>query len=61
MYIEPKTFAKVIEYVKSSADDERIYYKTRITQLNKELNKIKTKLDKLMDFFLEDKINRRGP
>lgn len=56
LYIEPETLAKVIEYVKSSADNERIYYKTRITELNKELTRIKTKLDKLMDFFLEDKI-----
>lgn len=57
LYIEPETLAKVIEYVKNSADNERIYYKTRITELNKELTRIKTKLDKLMDFFLEDKIS----
>ncbi len=59
MHIEPETLKKVIEYVKSSADGERYYYKTRITELNKELTRIKAKLDKLMDFFLEDKINQK--
>lgn len=59
LYIEPETLAKVIEYVKSSADNERIYYKTRITELNKELTRIKSKLDKLMDFLLEDKISEK--
>lgn len=56
LYISPETLEKVIEYVKSSSDNERIYYKERITELNKELTRIKSKLDKLMDFFLEDKI-----
>lgn len=56
MQLEPETLAKVIEYIKSSAEGERDYYKTRVLELNKELTGIKSKLDKLMDFFLEDKI-----
>ena len=36
MHIKPETLKKVIEYVKSSSDRERDYYKTRITELNKE-------------------------
>jgi len=57
MYLEPEMLEKVIGYVKSSAVNERDYYKTRILELNKELNNVKSKLDKLMDFFLEDKLS----
>ena len=56
LYIEPELLAKIVEYVKSTAVNERYYYKTRILELNKELNSIKSKLDKLMDFYLEDKL-----
>ena len=48
---------KVIGYVKSSAVNERDYYKIRILELNKELNNVKSKLNKLMDFYLEDKLS----
>ena len=57
MYLEPEMLEKVIGYVKSSAVNERDYYKTRILELNKELNNVKSKLDKLMDFYLEDKLS----
>lgn len=57
MYVEPELLGKIVEYVKSSAVNERDYYKTRISELNKELNSIKSKLDKLMDFYLEDKLS----
>lgn len=48
---------KVIGYVKSSAVNERDYYTIRILELNKELNNVKSKLNKLMDFYLEDKLS----
>ncbi|MCC8368590.1 MAG: recombinase family protein [Rickettsia endosymbiont of Oxypoda opaca] len=54
MYVEPETLQKVTQYVKDSVVNEREYYKTRITELNKELISIKTKLDKLMNCYLED-------
>lgn len=54
MYVEPETLQKITQYVKDTAVNEREYYKTRITELNKELISIKTKLDKLMNFLLED-------
>ena len=57
MYLEPEMLEKVIGYVKSSVVNERDYYKTRILELNKELNNVKSKLDKLMDFYLEDKLS----
>ncbi len=59
MHVEPELLSKIVEYIKGSAASERDYYKTRILELNKELNSIKCKIDKLMDFFLEDKISEK--
>ncbi len=44
------------KYIRSGAEYERDYYKTQMEALYKEQTMIKTKLDKLMDFWLEGKI-----
>lgn len=54
MYIEPDLLSKIIKSVRESAKYEKDYYNTRITELNKELISIKSKLDNLRSKLLEN-------
>jgi len=56
MRLGPEKLAEVVQYIKAGAGAERDYHKTRMSELYKEQTSIKNKLDKLMDFWLEDKI-----
>ena len=56
LQLTPEAIAEVMRYVRSGAGYEREYHKTRMESLYKEQTGIKTKLDRLMDFWLEGKI-----
>ena len=56
LQLTPEAIAEVMRYVRSGAGYEREYHKTRMESLYKEQTSIKTKLDRLMDFWLEGKI-----
>lgn len=54
--LSPETIAEVMQYIRSGAAQERTYHKAQLEVLHKEHAGIKSKLDKLMDFWLEGKI-----
>jgi site-specific DNA recombinase len=56
MRLTPEAIAEVMKYIRSGAGYERDFHKTRMEALYREQTVIKTKLDKLMDFWLESKI-----
>ena len=56
MKLPPEMIHNVMQYVRSGAGFERQYHKQRMESLYKELTNTKTKLDRLMDFWLEGKI-----
>jgi len=58
MQLEPKMLEKVIEYIKSSAKAEQECYQLRIRELHTEHTKIKTRMDKLTDIFLDGDISK---
>ena len=58
MIIEEELRNKIIEYLKSSAQNERTYRNQRISQLNGEYTKISNRIDKLTDIYLDDKISQ---
>ncbi|NKB46885.1 MAG: recombinase family protein [Legionellales bacterium] len=56
LHIEPRLYSKIIAYIKQTANIERSYHKEQIHSLHREHENISRKLDKLMDFWLEEKI-----
>jgi site-specific DNA recombinase len=56
MRLGPDTLAQVVQYIKAGASAERDFHKSQMTELFKEKTSIQNKLEKLMDFWLEDKI-----
>ena len=56
LQLSPESIEKITNYIRNGADYERDYYKTQMEALYKEQTSIKTRLDKLMDFWLEGKI-----
>ena len=53
MHLEPELLEKVIDAIKSSANAEKDYYKEKVKELQSEHNKLKNRMDKLTDLFLD--------
>ena len=53
MYLEPELLEKAISYIKKSSDSEKDYYKEKIKELQTEHTKIKNRMDRLTDLFLD--------
>lgn len=53
MYLEPELLKQVISYIKSASSGEQGYYKERMSELQAEHTKIKNRLDRLADLFLD--------
>lgn len=53
MYLDHELLEEVISYIKVSASCEQDYHKTRISELQAEHTKMKTRMDKLTDLFLD--------
>ncbi len=56
--LEPELLKEVISYIKSSASIGQGYHKGRISELQSEHTKIKTRMDKLTDLFLDGDITK---
>ncbi|WP_341751981.1 hypothetical protein [Candidatus Tisiphia endosymbiont of Piscicola geometra] len=59
LYLEPELLAEVIGYIKASAKIEQGFYKMLIGELHTEHTKIKTRMDRLTDLFLDSAINTK--
>ena len=53
MHLEPELLEKVLDAIKSSANAEKDYYKEKVKELQSEHNKLKNRMDKLTDLFLD--------
>jgi hypothetical protein len=53
MYLEPELLEKAIEAIKGSADIEKDHYKEQLKELQTKHTKIKNRLDRLTDLFLD--------
>ncbi|ABV79430.1 Cassette chromosome recombinase B [Rickettsia bellii OSU 85-389] len=58
MVLSPELRQEVISYIKTSADAEKDYHKRRLTELYAENTKIKTRMDRLMDYFLDGELSK---
>ncbi len=56
--LEPELLKEVISYIKSSASIEQGYHKSRISELQSEHTKMKTRMDKLTDLFLDGDLTK---
>ena len=54
--IEPELLSQVISYIKISAEAEQGFHKCRISELHAQHSKIKARMDKLTDLFLDGDI-----
>ena len=53
MYLEPELLEKAVEAIKGSADIEKDHYKEQLKELQAKHTKIKNRLDRLTDLFLD--------
>ena len=60
MYLEPELLKQVISYIKSSAVGEQDYYKERMSELQTEHTKMKNRLDRLTDLFLDGDLTKEA-
>ncbi|MFU7502099.1 MAG: hypothetical protein ACE1S7_01200 [Candidatus Tisiphia sp.] len=58
LHLEPELHSEVISYIKSSAKIEQDFHKMRIGKLHAEHTKIKTRMDRLTDLFLDGDISK---
>ncbi len=58
LHLEPELLAEVIGYIKNSTKIEQGFYKMRIGELHTEHTKIKTRMDRLTDLFLDGDISK---
>lgn len=58
MTLEPKLLQKVISIIKSLSSDEQEYHNLKIKELNVEYAKIKNRMDRLTDIFLDGDIDK---
>ncbi|WP_342278295.1 hypothetical protein [Candidatus Tisiphia endosymbiont of Myopa tessellatipennis] len=58
LHLDPNLLAEVIAYIKSSAKIEQGFHKMRIGELHAEHTKIKTRMDRLTDLFLDGDISK---
>ncbi|WP_342268180.1 recombinase family protein [Candidatus Tisiphia endosymbiont of Empis tessellata] len=58
LHLDPNLLAEVITYIKSSAKIEQGFHKMRIGELHTEHTKIKTRMDRLTDLFLDGDISK---
>ncbi|WP_375326470.1 recombinase family protein [Candidatus Tisiphia endosymbiont of Nemotelus uliginosus] len=58
--LEPELLKDVIAYIKSSASIEQGYHKTRISELHAEHSKMKNRLDRLTDLFLDGDLTKEA-
>ncbi len=58
LHLEPELLAEVIGCIKNSAKIEQGFYKMRIGELHTEHTKIKTRMDRLTDLFLDGDISK---
>ncbi|WP_425364148.1 recombinase family protein [Candidatus Tisiphia endosymbiont of Hybos culiciformis] len=56
--LKPELLKEVISYIKSSASIEQGYHKSRISELQSEHTKMKTRMDKLTDLFLDGDLTK---
>ncbi|WP_422923327.1 recombinase family protein [Singulisphaera sp. PoT] len=54
--LAPEDVAEIVQYIRSGAAYERDYHKAHLESLHREQTAIKSKLDRLMDFWLDAKI-----
>ncbi len=60
LQIEPELLQEVISHIKSSANVEKGFHKQCIKELHSEHTKIKSRMDKLTDLFLDGDINKEA-
>ncbi|NRB11528.1 MAG: recombinase family protein [Rickettsiaceae bacterium] len=58
MKLEPEVLKKLTEMIRSSEDDQREYLNLRTKELNVESTKIKNRMDRLTDIFLDGDIDK---
>ncbi|MDD9335755.1 MAG: recombinase family protein [Rickettsiaceae bacterium] len=58
LHLEPELHSEVISYIKSSAKIEQGFHKMRVGELHTEHTKIKTRMDRLTDLFLDGDISK---
>ncbi|WP_341758392.1 hypothetical protein [Candidatus Tisiphia endosymbiont of Ditula angustiorana] len=58
LHLEPELRSEVIGYIKSSAKIEQGFHKMRIGELHTEHTKIKNRMDRLTDLFLDGDISK---
>ena len=58
MKLEPELLKKLVEMIRSSEDDQREYVNLRTKELNVESTKIKNRMDRLTDIFLDGDIDK---
>ncbi|WP_342271627.1 hypothetical protein [Candidatus Tisiphia endosymbiont of Parasteatoda lunata] len=58
LHLEPELHSEVISYIKASAKIEQGFHKMRIGELHTEHTKIKTRMDRLTDLFLDGDISK---
>ena len=51
--LDPELLSEVLTYIKTSANLEKDFHKTRIAELHTQHTKIKTRMDRLTDLFLD--------
>ncbi len=58
MIIEPELLTEVVAYIKSTAKTEKDSYNMRIKKLNTENTKLKNRMDRLTDLFLDGDLEK---
>ncbi|WP_375358819.1 hypothetical protein [Candidatus Tisiphia endosymbiont of Neophilaenus lineatus] len=58
LHLEPELHSEVISYIKSSVKIEQGFHKMRIGELHTEHTKIKNRMDRLTDLFLDGDISK---
>lgn len=56
--LEPEIMQKLIAMVKASEDDQREYHNLRVKELNVESTKLKNRMDRLTDIFLDGDLDK---
>ncbi len=58
LHLDPDLLTEVIAYIKASAKIEQDFHKRRIGELHMQQTKLKTRMDRLTDLFLDGDINK---
>ncbi|MDD9920355.1 MAG: recombinase family protein, partial [Alphaproteobacteria bacterium] len=56
--LSPEDLAEVVDYIKSSADNQQDYHERRLEELHKELITVKRRISRLTDLFVDGDIDK---